>query len=188
MASTSDLKNGMCIEFNNDLMKVIDFQHVKPGKGAAFVRTKLKSVTTGRVLENTFPSGANIVPIRIETRDYQFLYKDESGFNFMDNNTFEQINVTEDNINAPQFLKEGQAVMVTIKADNEQILSVDLPPTVTLEINYTEPGFKGNTASSSVNKKATLETGLEIDVPLFIEVGNKIKIDTKTGAYMERVK
>ncbi|MBN2756348.1 MAG: elongation factor P [Bacteroidales bacterium] len=188
MATTTDFKNGMCIEFNGDLFTIVQFQHVKPGKGPAFVRTKLKNLKTGRVIENTFNSGLKINVQRIERRQYQFLYKDDMGFNFMNLENFEQIPLEEEIINAPSFMKEGQVVEVVFHADTETALYCELPPFVEMEVTYTEPGLKGDTASSSSLKPATLETGAIINVPLFINTGDKIKVDTRDSSYSERVK
>jgi elongation factor P len=187
MATTADIKNGLCIKFNNDLYTIVEFQHVKPGKGPAFVRTKLKSLTTGKVIDNTFPSGHKIDPVRVERRKYQFLYKDEQGYHLMNEDTFEQIFVAEHLIDAPQFLKEGNSVEVTFDADNEVPLTVELPPFVEMEVTYTEPGIKGDTATNTL-KPATVETGAEVKVPLFIDTGDRIIIDTRTGVYSERAK
>jgi elongation factor P len=187
MASTSDIKNGLCIEFNNDLYSVVGFQHVKPGKGAAFVRTKLKNLKTGKVLPHTFPSGTKINLASVERRPYQFIYKDESGYNFMHNETFEQVAIEEDLISAPDLLKEGQAVDIMFDASTETPLNCELPPFVVLEIVYSEPGVKGDTATNTL-KPATVETGAIINVPLFISTGEKIKVDTRTHEYSERVK
>lgn len=187
MASTSDFRNGMCIEFNNGLYFIIEFLHVKPGKGAAFVRTKLKNVQTGRVIENTFNSGVKVNEVRIERRPYQFLYKDDMGYNFMNNETFDQVIVDENQINGYKFLKEGENVEVVLHADNDAILYVDVATHVVLEVTYTEPGLKGDTATNTL-KPATVETGAEVRVPLFIETGEKIKIDTRDGSYIERAK
>lgn len=186
MADTSDFKNGLCIEFKNDLYVIQQFQHVKPGKGAAFVRTKLKSLTTGKVIENNFSAGEKVNTVRIERRPYQFLYKDDMGYHFMNNETFDQISLEEKLINAPEFLKEGQEVEIIFNADTEQALTCELPPHVILEITYTEPGVKGNTSSSTATKSAELETGAFIQVPIFIEKGEKIKIDTRDKSYHER--
>jgi len=187
MASTSDFRNGMVIEFSNDLYTIVQFQHVKPGKGAAFVRTKLKSVTSGKVIENTFPAGSKVNEARVERRPYQYLYKDEIGFVFMHTQTFEQINVNENLIENAEFIKEGQEVEVIVHADTENILSVDLPQFVVMEITYTEPGVKGDTATNTL-KPATIETGSTVMVPLFINTGEKIKVDTRDKSYVERVK
>lgn len=187
MATTADFRNGMCIEFNNGLYFIIEFLHVKPGKGAAFVRTKLKNVQTGRVIENTFNSGVKVNEVRIERRPYQYLYKDDMGYNFMNNETFEQITIDENIINGVKFLKEGETVEVVTHAENETVLYADVATQVILEITYTEPGLKGDTATNTL-KPATVETGAEVRVPLFIETGEKIKIDTRDGSYIERAK
>jgi elongation factor P len=188
MATTADFKNGLCLEFNNDLYTIVQFQHVKPGKGAAFVRTKLKSLTNGRVIENTFNSGVKVNLARIERRPYQFLYKDDIGYNFMNLENYEQILLNEDIIGNTQLLKDGQDVEIVFHADTETALSVELPPFVIMEVIYTEPGLKGDTASSSALKPAKVETGAEINVPLFVNTGDKIKIDTRDNSYSERVK
>lgn len=188
MATTADFKNGLCINHNNDLYTIVEFQHVKPGKGSAFVRTKLKNLKTGKVLPYTFNSGVKIDVARVERRPYQYLYKeDEFLYTFMHNETFEQIPIPVEVINAPQFMKEGQNVEIMFHADTETPLSCELPPFVILEVTYTEPGVKGDTATNTL-KPATLETGAEINVPLFIEIGEKIKVDTRDGSYSERVK
>ncbi len=188
MASTADFKNGLCIEFNNNLFTIVQFQHVKPGKGPAFVRTKLKNLNTGKVIDHTFNSGVKVNVARIERRPYQYLYKDDMGYNFMHTETFEQITISEDIINAPQFLKEGQTVEVVFHADTETPMTCELPPFVQLLIKYTEPGVRGDSSSTSSLKPATIETGAEINVPLFINTGDVIKIDTRTNSYSERVK
>jgi elongation factor P len=187
MATTADIRNGLCIEFNNDLYYIVEFQHVKPGKGGAFIRTKLKNIKTGKVIPNTFQSGAKIEIQRVERRPYQFLYKDESGYNFMHAETFEQVNIPGDIINAPQFLKEGQSAEIVFHADTETPLYCELPAFVELKITYTEPGLRGDTATNTL-KQATVETGATVNVPLFINEGEKIKVDTRTNTYSERVK
>lgn len=187
MASTSDFRNGMCIEYNNGLYFIIEFLHVKPGKGPAFVRTKLKNVQTGRVIDNTFSSGVKVNEVRIERRPYQFLYKDDMGYNFMNNETYEQIAIDEGIINGVKFLKEGEIVEVVVHAENETVLYADVAQQVVLEITYTEPGLKGDTATNTL-KPATVETGAIVRVPLFIETGEKIKIDSREGTYIERAK
>jgi elongation factor P len=188
MASTSDFKNGLCIEFNGNLFTIVQFQHVKPGKGAAFVRTKLKNLRTGKVIDNTFNAGAKVNIQRIERRPYQFLYNDDMGYHFMHNETFEQVAFQKDLINNPDLLKEGQNVEAVWHADTETPLYCELPPFVVLEVTYTEPGLKGDTSSSTSLKSATLETKAEIMVPLFINTGDKIKVDTRDNSYGERVK
>jgi len=187
MASTSDFRNGLCIEYNGDLYSIVEFQHVNPGKGPAFVRTKLKNIKTGRVIDNTFNSGVKITTARVERRTHQFLYKDDLGFHFMDSSTFEQISIDESLINAPQFLKDGLEVDVLCHAETETILSCELPASVELLITYTEPGIKGDTATNTL-KPATVETGAEVRVPLFISQDEKIKVNTLTSEYMERAK
>ncbi len=187
MATTADIRNGMCLDLDGQYYFVIEFLHVKPGKGAAFVRTKLRSVTTGRVLERTFNAGIKLDEVRIERRPYQFLYKDDMGYNFMNSETFDQVSIAGDLIEGVQFLKEGDSVDVQVHADTETILTAELPQNVVLEITYTEPGIKGDTATNSL-KPATVETGAEIRVPLFINTGEKVKVDTRTGAYIERIR
>ena len=187
MATTADFRNGLCMEYNNDLYTIVEFQHVKPGKGGAFVRTKLKSLTSGKVIENTFNAGVKITTARIERRPYQYLYKDDLGYHFMDSNTFEQTVIQEDKINAPEFLTDGQAVDVIVHDETETILSCELPAFVEMTVTYTEPGLKGDTATNAT-KPATLDTGAEIQVPLFINQDEKIRVDTRTKSYSERVK
>ncbi len=178
----------MCIIFKDDLYTIVQFQHVKPGKGPAFVRTKLKNVKTGKTIENTFNSGVKVDTARIERRPYQFLYKEGDDYVMMHTETYEQINIAEDLINAPQFLKEGDSVEMVVHADTETPLYVELMLNVILEVTYTEPGLKGDTASSTALKPAEVETGAKVMVPLFIETGEKIKINTTDGSYVERVR
>jgi elongation factor P len=187
MATTADFRNGLCIEFNNDIYAIIEFQHVKPGKGGAFVRTKLKNLKTGKVIDNTFNSGVKVTTARVERRSHQFLYKDDLGLHFMDTKTFEQINLPEEIIPGSDLLKEGQEVEIIFHAETETILSCELPAFVDLKIVYTEPGMKGDTATNA-SKKAELETGAQIQVPLFIQVDEMIRVDTRTHSYYERVK
>jgi elongation factor P len=187
MASTSDIRNGLCIKFNHDIYKIIEFLHVKPGKGPAFVRTKLKSLTNGKVLDNTFSAGHKIEEVRVETHTFQYLYAEGDLFHFMNNESFEQISLNKNILDAPDLLKEGTSVMVQINTETDLPLSVDMPASVVLEVTYSEPGVKGNT-STNATKPATVETGATVNVPLFINEGDKIKIDTATASYMERVK
>ena len=187
MASTSDIKNGLCIKFNNDIYKIIEFLHVKPGKGPAFVRTKLRSLTNGKVLDNTFSAGHKIDEVRVENHKFQFLYPEGEDFYFMNTETFEQITLNRNILDSPDLLKEGENVMVSINTETDLPLSVDMPASVILEVTYAEPGIKGNTATNAT-KSATVETGATVNVPLFINEGDKIKIDTTSGSYMERVK
>ena len=187
MATTADFKNGLCLEYNNDLYTIVEFQHVKPGKGSAFVRTKLKNLRTGKVIDNTFNSGVKVTTARIERRAHQYLYNDDMGYHFMDAATFEQVGLMEELIEGYQFLKEGQSVDVIYHAETETTLSVELPAFVELKIVYTEPGIKGDTATNTT-KPAKLETGAEIQVPLFINQDEVIKVDTRSSSYSERVK
>ena len=188
MATTADFRNGLCIEFNGELFVIVEFQHVKPGKGPAFVRTKIRNLKTGRTLENTFTAGVKIDIARVERRPYQFLYKEgDDTYNFMHTDTFEQLQINENLINNPGLLKEGQGVEVMYHADTDTPLTCELPPFVDLEVTYTEPGVKGDTATNAA-KKAIVETGAEVSVPLFIETGEKIRVDTRTNKYAERVK
>jgi elongation factor P len=187
MATTADIRKGLCLEFNNDIYYIVDFQHVKPGKGNAFVRTKLKSLTTGKVIDNTFPAGHTINDVRVERRKFQFLYKDDMGYHFMNNETYEQVSVQETMIENAILMKEGLEVEILMHAVEDVPLSVELPQYVILEVTYTEPGLRGDTATNTL-KAAKVETGAEVRVPLFIDTGEKIKIDTATGSYMERAK
>jgi elongation factor P len=187
MATTSDFKNGLCIQLNNDLYTIVEFQHVKPGKGGAFVRTKLKSLTTGKVIDKTFNAGVKVDIARVEHRPHQFLYQDTAGYHFMDNASFEQLMLGALLINAPQLLKEGQEVDILFHQETAKPLNCELPPFVALKVTYTEPGFKGDTATKTF-KPATLETGVQIQVPLFIDNEDLLKIDTRTSTYAERIK
>ena len=187
MASTADFKNGLVIEYNNDLYTITQFQHVKPGKGPAFVRTKLKNIKTGRVIDNTFTSGTKVNVARVERRPYQYLYKDDMGYYFMHLETFDQIHVEEILIDNYQFLVEGMGVEVVVHADTENILSVDLPQFVAMEVIYSEPGLRGDTATNTL-KQAKVENGDIIMVPLFVNTGDKIKIDIRDRSYAERIK
>lgn len=187
MATTADFRNGMCIDLEGQYYFIVEFLHVKPGKGAAFVRTKLRNVTTGRVLDKTFNSGVKVDEVRIERRPFQYLYQDDMGYNFMNTETFEQIPIAAEQIEGVQFLKEGDMVEVQIHAESGTILTAEMPVHVVLQVTYTEPGLRGDTATNTL-KPATVETGAEVRVPLFINEGEKIKVDTRTGAYVERVK
>ena len=188
MATTADFKNGLCIEYNGKPCSIVWFQHVKPGKGGAFVKVKMRNLENGKILENTFTAGERIEPISIERRPYQYIYKDENGYNFMHSETFEQINLSEDMIENADLMKEGQNVEMMFHADEDRVLTCELPPFVELTITYVEPGVKGDTASTSAMKPATLETGAVIMVPLFINQDEKIKVDTRSREYSERVK
>jgi elongation factor P len=187
MANTSDIRNGLCIKHNEKLFQIIEFQHVKPGKGPAFVRTKMRQIESGKVLDHTFSAGHKIEPVRIENREHQYLYQEGTDYVFMNNESFEQVNIPAKMIEKPLFLQEGMVVNILFHAEEEAPLVVDLPMYIISEITYTEPGVKGDTATNSM-KPATIATGAEVKVPLFIDNGETIKIDTRTGVYVERVK
>jgi len=187
MANTSDIRKGLCIKYNNDTYKIIEFQHVKPGKGPAFVRTKLKSLTSGKVIDNTFSAGHKIEEVRVETRKYQYLYSDGDAFHFMNNSDYTQIQLQKDILDAPDLMKEGETLTVIVRSEDEMPLAVELPASVILEVTHTEPGVKGNTATNAT-KPATVETGARVNVPLFINEGDKIKVETEKGTYQERIK
>ncbi len=188
MATTADFKNGLCIDFNGKPCSIVWFQHVKPGKGGAFVKVKMRNLENGRILENTYTAGEKIETISVERRPYQFLYKDDMGFNFMHTETFEQISLGTEMVDNADLMKEGQCVEMMFLADQERVLTCELPPFVEMEVTYTEPAVKGDTASTNAQKAATLETGAEIMVPLFINQGERIKVDTRDRSYYERCK
>jgi len=187
MRNTSDIRNGLCIKYNHDIYKIIEFLHVKPGKGPAFVRTKLKSLTSGKVVDNTFSSGHKIDVVRVETNKFQYLYNDNNMYHFMNTDDFNQISIEEKLLDNPQLMKEGEIVTVITNSENSLPISVEMPANVVLEVISTEPGVKGNTATNAI-KPATLETGAVVNVPLFINEGDKIKVDSIKGNYKERVK
>lgn len=187
MATTADIRNGLCIKHNEKLFQIIEFQHVKPGKGPAFVRTKMRQIESGKVLDHTFSAGHKIEPVRIENREYQYLYQEAEGYIFMNNETFEQVEIPLKMVEKPGFLQEGMTVNILYHAEEETPLVVELPMYIISEVTYTEPGVKGDTATNSM-KPATIATGAEVRVPLFIDNGEIIKIDTRTGVYVERVK
>jgi elongation factor P len=183
--STADFKNGMCIEYNGKLWTIVEFQHVKPGKGGAFVRTKMRDVKTGRVVDNTFNSGTKFDALRMETRKMQYLYNDGSDFYFMDNDTYEQQPIGADVVgDIAQWLKENDEVSLLYAGD--ELISVEPQMFVELEVSETEPGFKGDTVTGS-NKPATLETGAVVQVPMYIEVGDLLQIDTRDGRFVKRL-
>lgn len=187
MANTSDIKSGLIIKLDGSLYSVVEFGQNKTARAAAKVWAKLKGVDNNRTIEHTWNSGDTIFPVRVEKRDYQFLYKDDTGYNFMDNETFEQIVVQEEMINAPQFLKDGQSAFVMINGETDKPMGVELPEKIEMEVTYSEPGMRGDTATKTL-KPATVETGATVMVPLFINEGEKIRVNTKTGEYVERVK
>ena len=186
MANTSEIRNGLCLNHNNDVWSVVEFLHVKPGKGPAFVRCKLKSLTSGKVVDNTWPAGHKIDIVRVERRKYQYLYKDDMGYHFMDTETYEQAALNEKLLEHPGLLKEGATVEILFNTQDDTPLTMEMPQYIELEVTYTEPGDRGNTASTNVQKPATVETGAEIKVPLFINIGDKVKIDTRSASYVGR--
>lgn len=187
MATTSDISRGLIIKLDGSLYKIVEFGENKTARAAAKVWAKLTGVDNNRSIEKTWNSGDNIYPVRVERKEYQYLYKDETGYNFMDNETFEQISVAENLIDAPQFLRDGDAVSVLINTEVEQPMSVELPDKVVMRVTYSEPGLRGDTATRTL-KPATVETGATVSVPLFVNEGDLIRINTKTGEYVERVK
>ena len=187
MASTSDIRNGLCIKYNHDIFKVIEFLHVKPGKGPAFVRTKMKSVTNGKVIDNTFSAGHKIEEVRVETHKFQYLYSDGDTFHFMNTADYSQIELQKAVLDSPDLMKEGEVVTLLMNTEDNSPLSVDLPASVILKVISTEPGIKGNTATNAT-KPATVESGATVMVPLFINEGDKIKVETSKGTYKERIK
>lgn len=187
MATTADMRTGLIIKLDGSLYSVVEFGQNKTARAAAKVWAKLKGVDNSRTIEHTWNSGDNIFPVRVERRNYQYLYKDESGFNLMDNNTFEQIVIAESMVERPELYKDGQECFVVVNTETETPMSVELPPSVNLRITYSEPGVKGDTATRAM-KAATVETGATVMVPLFVNTDEVIKVDTRTGAYVERVK
>ena len=187
MATTSDISRGMIIKLDGSLYSIVEFGENKTARAAAKVWAKLKGVDNKRSIEKTWNSGDSIHPVRVERKDYQFLYKDDGGYNFMEQETFEQIALGEELIDAPQFLKDGQEVSMLINTETEQPMSVELPDKIVLKVTYSEPGVKGDTATRTL-KPATVETGATVNVPLFVNEGELIRVNTKTGEYVERVK
>jgi elongation factor P len=187
MANTSDISRGLIVKLDGSLYTVIEFGENKTARAAAKVWAKLKGVDNARTIEKTWNSGDTIYPVRVERKNYQYLYKDDTGYNFMDNETFEQLVVNENMVDAPQFLKEGQEVSVLINTETELPMSVELPDKIITKVTYSEPGVRGDTATRTL-KQATVETGATVMVPLFVNEGDVIRINTKTGDYMERVK
>ena len=187
MASTADISRGLIIKLDGSLYSVVEFGENKTARAAAKVWAKLKGLDNNRSIEKTWNSGDTIFPIRVERKAYQYLYKDDTGYNFMDNETFEQVAVEESLVDAPQFLKEGQEVSVLFNTETEAPMSVELPDKIVLLVTYTEPGLRGDTATRTL-KPATVETGAKVNVPLFVNEGELIRVNTKTGDYVERVK
>ncbi len=187
MMNAQDIKNGTCIRMDGRLYFVVEFLHVKPGKGNTFMRTKLKDVVDGRVLERRFNIGEKLEDVRVERRPYQYLYADGGDDIFMNQETFEQIPISKDLVTGADFMKEGDIVEVVSDASTDTVLYAEMPMKTVLEITYTEPGLKGDTATNTL-KPATVETGAPVRVPLFINTGEKIEIDTRDGSYVGRVK
>lgn len=187
MATTADMRTGLILKIDGNLYSVIEFGQNKTARAAAKVWAKMKGVDNGKTLEITWNSGETIYPVRVEKKPYQFLYKDDTGYNFMDNETYEQITVPENMVDAPKFLKDGQEVSVLINGETEQPMGVELPDKIVLLVTYSEPGLKGDTATRTL-KPATVETGATVNVPLFVNEGELIRVNTKTGEYLERVK
>lgn len=187
MINAQDIKNGVCIRLDNQLYFCIEFLHVKPGKGNTFMRTKLKNVVDGRVLERRFNIGEKLEDVRVERRPYQYLYIDGDDAIFMNQETFDQIPINKEIVSGSAFMKEGDVVDVVTDASTESVLYAEMPIKTVLEVTYTEPGVKGDTATNTL-KPATVESGAEVRVPLFINVGEKIEIDTRDGSYVGRVR
>ena len=187
MFNAQDIKNGVCIRLDNQLYFCIEFLHVKPGKGNTFMRTKLKNVVDGRVLERRFNIGEKLEDVRVERRPYQYLYMDGDDAIFMNQETFDQIPINKEIVSGSAFMKEGDVVDVVTDASTESVLYAEMPIKTVLEVTYTEPGVKGDTATNTL-KPATVESGAEVRVPLFINVGEKIEIDTRDGSYVGRVR
>ena len=187
MINAQDIKNGVCIRLDNQLYFCIEFLHVKPGKGNTFMRTKLKNVVDGRVLERRFNIGEKLEDVRVERRPYQYLYMDGDDAIFMNQETFDQIPINKEIVSGSAFMKEGDVVDVVTDASTESVLYAEMPIKTELEVTYTEPGVKGDTATNTL-KPATVESGAEVRVPLFINVGEKIEIDTRDGSYVGRVR
>ena len=187
MATTADISRGMIVKLDGSLYSVVEFGENKTARAAAKVWARLKGVDNNRTIEKTWNSGDTIFPVRVEKRTYQFLYKEDTGYNFMNTETFEQVTLQEEMVDAPQFLKEGQEVGVLINTETDQPMSVELPDKIVVKVTYSEPGLRGDTATRTL-KPAKVETGATVNVPLFVNEGELIRVNTKTGEYVERVK
>jgi elongation factor P len=187
MATTSDISRGMIIKLDGSLYSIVEFGENKTARAAAKVWAKLKGVDNSRTIEKTWNSGDTIFPVRVERKSYQFLYKDDTGYNFMNTETFEQVSLQEEMVDAPQFLKDGQEVSISINTETDLPMSVELPDKIVVKVTYSEPGVKGDTATRTL-KPAKVETGATVNVPLFVNEGELIRVNTKTGEYVERVK
>ncbi len=185
--STSDFRTGMVIDVDDELYSIVDYQHVKPGKGGAFLKTKLKGVVSEKTIEKTFRSGENLMEVRVERQPFQFLYKDGNLYYFMHQETFVQTPIEESKVEKPQFISEGQICTLAVDVDNERILYAEPPDHIVAKVAKTDPGLRGDTAQGG-SKPATLESGATVQVPLFINEGEEIKVDTRTAEYIERVK
>lgn len=185
--STSDFRTGMVIEVEDELYSIVDYQHVKPGKGGAFIRTKLKGVVSDKTVEKTFRSGENLMEVRVERHPYQFLYAEGNMFFFMHEETYEQIPVEQSRVQKPEFITDGQICTLVVDVDNDRILYAEPPDHIIAKVAKTDPGLRGDTAQGG-SKPATLESGAVVQVPLFINEGEEIKVDTRTSEYIERVK
>ncbi len=186
MADTSDFRNGLVLVWNNDLWQIVEFMHVKPGKGGAFVRSKLKNVRSGKVVDNTWRAGERVETARVERRSHQFLYEDDMGMHFMNQETYEQVTLQADMVTGRKFVKEGGTIEILFNADTEQALTTEISPSVELKIVQTDPGMKGDTATGAT-KPATVESGAIVNVPLFINEGDTIRVNTYEGTYITRV-
>ena len=187
MATTADISRGMIIKLDGSLYSIVEFGENKTARAAAKVWAKLKGVDNSRTIEKTWNSGDTIFPVRVEKKSYQFLYKDDTGYNFMNTETFEQVSLQEEMVDAPQFLKDGQEVSISINTETDLPMSVELPDKIVVKVTYSEPGVKGDTATRTL-KPAKVETGAMVNVPLFVNEGELIRVNTKTGEYVERVK
>jgi elongation factor P len=187
MATTSDISRGMIIKLDGSLYSIVEFGENKTARAAAKVWAKLKGVDNSRTIEKTWNSGDTIFPVRVERKSYQFLYKDDTGYNFMNTETFEQVSLQEEMVDAPQFLKDGQEVSILINTETDIPMSVELPDKIVVKVTYSEPGVRGDTATRTL-KPAKVETGATVNVPLFVNEGELIRVNTKTGEYVERVK
>jgi elongation factor P len=187
MATTADISRGMIIKLDGSLYSVVEFGENKTARAAAKVWAKLKGVDNNRTIEKTWNSGDTIFPVRVEKKTYQFLYKDDTGYNFMNTETFEQVSLQEEMVDAPQFLKDGQEVSILINTETDLPMAVELPDKIVVKVTYSEPGLRGDTATRTL-KPAKVETGATVNVPLFVNEGELIRVNTKTGEYVERVK
>lgn len=186
MADTSNFRNGFSMIWHGDVWSIVEFQHVKPGKGGAFVRSKLRNVRTGKIVDNTFRAGEKVEEARVERRTYQYLYEDDLGLHFMNSETYEQISLPADSVQGKEYIKEGGSIEIIFHAETEKPLSIEIPLSVELVVAKTDPGLKGDTATGAT-KPATLESGAVVNVPLFINEGDTVRVNTEKGEYITRV-